>query len=54
MTTVTTGTGGSGGGGAGERRTQSTVWYLALSIFEKYKMKVPTRDYFVKQNKGRM
>ena len=51
MTTVTTGAGGSGGGGAGERRTQSTVWYLALSIFEKYKMRVPTRDYFVKRIK---
>lgn len=36
---------------AGERRTQSTVWYLALSIFEKYKMRVPTRDHFVSRIK---
>lgn len=45
MTTVTT------GGGAAERRTQSTVWYLALSIFDKYKIRPPTRDHFVSRIK---
>ena len=34
-----------------ERRTQSTVWYLCLPIFEKYKIKLPTRKYFTSKIK---
>jgi hypothetical protein len=29
-----------------ERRSQSTVWYLALPLFEKYNMKLPKRKSF--------
>jgi hypothetical protein len=35
-----------------EPRTQSTVWYLCLPIFEKYKMKLPTRKYFTSRIKA--
>jgi transcriptional regulator with XRE-family HTH domain len=35
-----------------EPRTQSTVWYLCLPIFEKYKIKLPTRDYFASRIKA--
>jgi hypothetical protein len=35
-----------------EPRTQSTVWYLCLPIFEKYKIKLPTRDYFTSRIKA--
>jgi hypothetical protein len=34
-----------------ELRTQSTVWYLALPIFEKYKVKLPKRESFTKKIK---
>jgi hypothetical protein len=32
-----------------ERRTQSTVWYLALPIFEKYNVKLPQRESFTQK-----
>src|SRR5215216_5168383 len=35
-----------------KRRTQSTVWYLCLPIFEKYKIKLPTRKYFTSRIKA--
>ena len=35
-----------------EPRTQSTVWYLCLPIFEKYRVKLPTRKYFTSRIKA--
>jgi hypothetical protein len=35
-----------------KRRTQSTVWYLCLPIFEKYKVKLSTRGYFTSRIKA--
>ena len=34
-----------------ERRTQSTVWYLALPFFDKYKVKLPKRQSFTSKIK---
>ena len=34
-----------------ERRSQSTVWYLSLPLFEQYKVKLPKRKSFTGQIK---
>jgi hypothetical protein len=34
-----------------EKRSQSTVWYLSLPIFEKYKVKLPKRKSFISKIK---